>query len=283
MRVRERELDSGRLDGAALVRVEDVLETLLALQPVGHLDRRDDGAAVLLRELDGVAEMVAVAVGERDHVDPLGLELRLRALRVPVQEGVDVDALPARACRSGRWRGRARSGSFRACVSSLEWTPRAYSGRTVRCGREPYGVGSRLLPLVLATAALAAGVSGLGGLALWLGLLTVPAAAAAAFVAVSDTLEGRPALLQAVTSGVALLLVVVASAARGTPRRDMRRHRSPPGAWCSRCWPTGFRSSPGCSSRCASRSERARSAACGPPRSTSSSPARPRRVWRKSG
>jgi hypothetical protein len=75
-------------------------------------------------------------------------------------------------------------------------------------------VGSRLLPLVLATAALAAGAAGLGELALWLGLLTVPAAAAAAFVAVSDTLEGRPALLQAVTSGVALLLVLVASAAR---------------------------------------------------------------------
>jgi hypothetical protein len=76
-------------------------------------------------------------------------------------------------------------------------------------------VGSRLLPLVLATAALAAAAAGLGELALWLGLLTVPAAAAAVFVAVSDTLEGRPSLLQAVTSGVALLLVVVASAARG--------------------------------------------------------------------
>ncbi len=75
-------------------------------------------------------------------------------------------------------------------------------------------MGSRLLPLVLATAALAAGAAGLGGLALWLGLLVVPAAAAAAFVAISDTLEGRPALLSAVTSGVALLLVVVASAAR---------------------------------------------------------------------
>lgn len=75
-------------------------------------------------------------------------------------------------------------------------------------------MGSRLLPLVLATAALAAGAAGLGELALWLGLLTVPAAAAAAFVAVSDTLEGRPALLQAVTSGVALLLVLVSSAAR---------------------------------------------------------------------
>jgi hypothetical protein len=75
-------------------------------------------------------------------------------------------------------------------------------------------VGSRLLPLVLATAALAAGTAGLGRFALWLGLLAVPAAAAAAFVAVSDTLEGRPALLRAVTSGVALTLVVVASAAR---------------------------------------------------------------------
>jgi hypothetical protein len=75
-------------------------------------------------------------------------------------------------------------------------------------------VGSRLLPLVLATAALAAGDLGLDGLALWLGLLAVPAAAAAAFVAVSDTLEGRPALLRAVTSGVALALVVLASAAR---------------------------------------------------------------------
>jgi hypothetical protein len=75
-------------------------------------------------------------------------------------------------------------------------------------------VGSRLLPLVLATAALAAGALGLGGLALWLGLLAVPAAAAVAFVAVSDTLEGRPALLRTLTSGVSLLLVVLASAAR---------------------------------------------------------------------
>jgi hypothetical protein len=76
------------------------------------------------------------------------------------------------------------------------------------------GVGSRLLPLVLATAALAAAAVGLGGLALWIGLLAVPAAAAAAFVAVSDTLEGRPALLRAVTTGLALALVVLASAAR---------------------------------------------------------------------
>jgi hypothetical protein len=76
-------------------------------------------------------------------------------------------------------------------------------------------VGSRLLPLVLATAALVAGAGGLNGLALWLGLLAVPVAAAAAFVAVSDTIEGRAALLSAVTNGLALALVVLASAARG--------------------------------------------------------------------
>ena len=75
-------------------------------------------------------------------------------------------------------------------------------------------MGSRLLPLVLAAAALAAGAMGLGALALWVGLLAVPAAAAAAFVAVSDTLEGHPALLSAVTSGLGLVLVVVASASR---------------------------------------------------------------------
>jgi hypothetical protein len=75
-------------------------------------------------------------------------------------------------------------------------------------------LGSRLLPLVLAAAALSAEGAGLAGVALWLGLLMVPAAAAAAFVAVSDVLEGRPALLRAVTSGFALALVVLASAAR---------------------------------------------------------------------
>jgi hypothetical protein len=75
-------------------------------------------------------------------------------------------------------------------------------------------LGSRLLPLVLATAAFAAGAGGLETLALWLGLLTVPAAAATSFVAVSDVLDGRSSQLRAVTSGLALALVVVASAAR---------------------------------------------------------------------
>lgn len=77
-------------------------------------------------------------------------------------------------------------------------------------------MGSRLLPLVLATAALAAGQLGLGGVALWVGLTVVPAAAAAAFVAVGAVLEGRPGMLAAVTSGIALGLVVLASASRSS-------------------------------------------------------------------
>ena len=75
-------------------------------------------------------------------------------------------------------------------------------------------MGSRLLPLVLATAGLAAASGGLGGLALWLGLATVPAAAAVAFVAVSEALGGSPARLRALTSGTALALFVLASAVR---------------------------------------------------------------------
>jgi hypothetical protein len=77
-------------------------------------------------------------------------------------------------------------------------------------------LGSRLLPLALATAALAAGADGLGTLALWLGLLTVVAAASAAFVAVSDVLEERAPRLQAVACGLALGLAILASAARAS-------------------------------------------------------------------
>jgi hypothetical protein len=75
-------------------------------------------------------------------------------------------------------------------------------------------MGSRLLPLGLVIAALAAGAADLRQLALYLGLLAVPPAAGAAFVAISDALEGRPALLRACTNGLALTLVVVASAVR---------------------------------------------------------------------
>ncbi len=75
-------------------------------------------------------------------------------------------------------------------------------------------MGSRLLPLALATAAFAAATAGLGGLALWLGLLAVPAAAAAAFVAVSDQLEGKVGLTASATSSLALAFIVLGCAVR---------------------------------------------------------------------
>jgi hypothetical protein len=64
------------------------------------------------------------------------------------------------------------------------------------------------------TVAFAAGTVGLGGLALWLGFLAVPAAAAAAFVAVSDSLEAKARLVYAVTNSLALASIVLASAVR---------------------------------------------------------------------
>ena len=84
-----------------------VLDALLD-EPAAQLDRRDDGAGVLLRELDRVADVVAVPVRERDHVDALGLLLVLGALRVPVQERVDVDAFSAGRVDAKASRGPAR-------------------------------------------------------------------------------------------------------------------------------------------------------------------------------
>jgi hypothetical protein len=74
--------------------------------------------------------------------------------------------------------------------------------------------GSRLLPLALVTVAFAAGTAGLGGLALWLGLFAVPAAAATSFIAVSDLLEGKATVLGAATSSLALAFIVLACAVR---------------------------------------------------------------------
>lgn len=76
------------------------------------------------------------------------------------------------------------------------------------------GVGSRLLPLALATAALAAATLDLRGLALWLGLLAVPAAAAAAFVAISDVLEGKRARVVGIANASALGFIVLECAVR---------------------------------------------------------------------
>ncbi|MES1246344.1 MAG: hypothetical protein ABUS54_01570 [Actinomycetota bacterium] len=75
-------------------------------------------------------------------------------------------------------------------------------------------MGSRLLPLALALGASLADTGGYHQLAGLLVLLAIPCAAGAAFVAISDALEGRPALVRAVTSTLALLLFLLGSAVR---------------------------------------------------------------------
>ena len=78
---------------------------------------------------------------------------------------------------------------------------------------------SRLLAPGIALAAIVADASGAHGLASWLVLLALPAAAAAAFVALSDVLGGEGRRLQAFTSMIALVLLVAGSAVReGAPR-----------------------------------------------------------------
>src|SRR5205085_11162671 len=100
--VHERELDARGLDGAALVRSGHVSDgRALAAEPALQLDLGDDLGREALRELDGLADVVAVAVGDRDDVDPLGLLLALGALGVG-EERVDVDALAARGVEAKR-------------------------------------------------------------------------------------------------------------------------------------------------------------------------------------
>jgi hypothetical protein len=79
-------------------------------------------------------------------------------------------------------------------------------------------MGSRLLPVALATAALLADAAGLHQIAYYLVLLAVVGAAAAAFVGVGDVLEGKGGLLRAATSVLALALMLLGSAVRaGAP------------------------------------------------------------------
>jgi len=80
-------------------------------------------------------------------------------------------------------------------------------------------MGSRLLPVALATAALLADAAGLHQIAHYLVLLAVVGAAAAAFVGVGDVLEGKGGHLRAATTVLSLALLLLGSAVRaGAPR-----------------------------------------------------------------
>jgi hypothetical protein len=74
-------------------------------------------------------------------------------------------------------------------------------------------MGSRLLAPGLALGALLADAVGLHGIALWLVLLALPAAAAASFTGISDGLAGK-GTLAGVTASLALVLLVLGSAVR---------------------------------------------------------------------
>jgi hypothetical protein len=75
-------------------------------------------------------------------------------------------------------------------------------------------MGSRLLPPALAAAALLADGLGLHQGASYLVLLTVPAAAAAAFVGVADAMEGKDAWPRAIGTALALALLLLGAAVR---------------------------------------------------------------------
>jgi hypothetical protein len=80
-------------------------------------------------------------------------------------------------------------------------------------------MGNRLLAPGIALAALLADAIGAHGLASWLVLLALPAAAAAAFVGISDALEGRIRWLGATTAAAGLVLLVLGSAVRENAAR----------------------------------------------------------------
>src|SRR5207302_6016874 len=63
-------------------------------EPILQLDLGDDLGREALREVDGLADVVGVAVGQGDDVHPLGLLLAVRALGIG-EKGIDVDALAA--------------------------------------------------------------------------------------------------------------------------------------------------------------------------------------------
>lgn len=75
-------------------------------------------------------------------------------------------------------------------------------------------MGSRLLPLALAVGALLADGTGVHRVAYYLLLLAVPAAAAAAFLAVGDVILGKDAWLRGIATVLALAILLLGAAVR---------------------------------------------------------------------
>jgi hypothetical protein len=75
-------------------------------------------------------------------------------------------------------------------------------------------MGSRLLPLALVAGALFADGVGFHRGASYLVLLAVPLSAASAFVAVADVMEGKAAWARAISTSLALALLLLGAAVR---------------------------------------------------------------------
>ncbi len=114
-----------------------VLPDALAGEPSAELDDCDDRAPEPLVDRDRVTDVVAVTMGQRDQVTPLGRELRLGALRVSVQEWIDVDPLPAG--RVDAERRVPQPGQFRRHDRNLENRDHGRTG-------DPLGIGGRTNP-----------------------------------------------------------------------------------------------------------------------------------------
>ena len=81
VRVGQRHARAEQVAAAALVeRLRHVGADLLCEEPA-ELDLGDHGAGERARELDGVADVVVVAVRDEDRVDAIRLELRRRGTR----------------------------------------------------------------------------------------------------------------------------------------------------------------------------------------------------------
>src|SRR5204863_4325083 len=126
------------------------------VQPAFQLDERNHREwPELLRELDGRAHVVRVAVSDRDHVHALRFLLRVRTLRV-VEPRIDVDSLPTRRIQSerrvakpGQRRVSHRSPFGRPCGPNL-------TKERPRGGGTFAGMAPRTLPALLALCALVA-------------------------------------------------------------------------------------------------------------------------------
>ena len=90
-------MSDGQLEVAegVVVGSADVLRVYLldplGLQPVADLEVGDHSGARTLRELDGVADVIAVAMGNEDVIHLVEVGCRVRRRGVSREEGIDED------------------------------------------------------------------------------------------------------------------------------------------------------------------------------------------------